>query len=158
MTEEKSHVRALLVIFLVLFLFGLFLGYYIWGFQKQRNPDYKEMLQQTIAYITTLEEKNQELAKGISGLENEVSSLKKQQEMPENNQITKLNERVAVLEKENVDLKSVLSQNEALSQENQQLRQKVQALVEDMNASRPPRSPGGSPPVQTPSQPGSAPN
>jgi cell division protein FtsB len=157
MTEEKSHVRALLVILLVLFLFGLFLGYYIWGFQKQRHPDYKDMLQQTITYITTLEEKNQELAKEISGLENEVSSLKKQQGMPENNQITKLNERVAVLEKENVDLKSVLSQNEALSQENQQLRQKVQALVEDMNVSRPPKSPGGSPPVQTPSQQGSAP-
>jgi cell division protein FtsB len=157
MTEEKSHVRALLVILLVLFLFGLFLGYYIWGFQKQRHPDYKDMLQQTITYITTLEEKNQELAKEISGLENDVSSLKKQQGMPENNQITKLNERVAVLEKENVDLKSVLSQNEALSQENQQLRQKVQALVEDMNSSRPPRSPGGTPPVQTPSQQGSAP-
>ena len=157
MTEEKSHVRALLVILLVLFLFGLFLGYYIWGFQKQRHPDYKDMLQQTITYITTLEEKNQELAKGISSLENEVSSLKKQQGMPENNQITKLNERVAVLEKENVDLKSVLSQNEALSQENQQLRQKVQALVEDMNSSRPPRSPGGTPPVQAPSQQGSAP-
>ncbi len=157
MTEEKSHVRALLVIFLVLFLFGLFLGYYIWGFQKQRHPDYKDMLQQTITYITTLEEKNQELAKEISGLENDVSSLKKQQGMPENNQITKLNERVAVLEKENVDLKSVLSQNEALSQENQQLRQKVQALVEAMNSSRPPKSPGGTPPMQTPSQPGSAP-
>ena len=157
MTEEKSHVRALLVILLVLFLFGLFLGYYIWGFQKQRHPDYKDMLQQTITYITTLEEKNQELAKEISGLENDVSSLKKQQGMPENNQITKLNERVAVLEKENVDLKSVLSQNEALTQENQQLRQKVQVLVEDMNSSRPPRSPGGTPPVQTPSQQGSAP-
>jgi cell division protein FtsB len=157
MTEEKSHVRALLVILLVLFLFGLFLGYYIWGFQKQKHPDYKDMLQQTITYITTLEEKNQELAKGISSLENEVSSLKKQQGMPENSQITKLNERVAVLEKENVDLKSVLSQNEALSQENQQLRQKVQALVEDMNSSRPPRSPGGTPPVQAPSPQGSAP-
>jgi len=52
------------------------------GFPEAEESDYKEMLQQTIAYITTLEEKNRNW-QGISGLENEVSSLKKQQEMPE---------------------------------------------------------------------------
>lgn len=156
MTEEKSHAKALLVILLVLFLSGLFLGYYLWGYRGQQHPDYKDMLQQTITYITTLEEKNQAQVKEISSFENEVASLKKQQRAPDDSQITRLNERIAVLEKENADLKSAVSQNEALTQENQQLRQKVQTLVEDMNSSRTPKS-SGSAPVQQPSPAGSAP-
>jgi hypothetical protein len=149
MTEERSHVKVFIIISLVIFLAGMFLGYYIWSYQRQKAPDYKEMLRQTITYITTMEEQNQEMAKEMSSLKNDMANLKKQQDIPENDQLTRLNERVAVLEKENTDLKAKATQNEALAQENQQLRQKVQALVEEMNSSRPPKA-SGSVPVQGP--------
>jgi flagellar basal body-associated protein FliL len=148
MEEEKSHVRTILVVLLVIFLVGLFAGYYFWGYRKQQNPDYKEMLKQTISYISTLEEKNQEFTGKVSALENEVASLRKQQGLPEDTQMAHLNERLSVLEKENADLKTTAGQNEALVQENQQLRQRVQALVEQMN-SRPSKAPGNAP-VQLP--------
>jgi hypothetical protein len=143
--QEKSHVKAILIVLLVIFISGIILGYYIWGYQKQKHPDYREMLQQTITYISTIEEKNQELAKEISSLENELASLKTQQGIPVGSQAARLDERIAALEKENADLKAVVSQNVALVQENQQLRQKVQSLVEKMNASRPPKSSGSAP-------------
>ena len=75
--EGKTHVKAILFVILVIFIAGFVLGYYIWGYRTQKNSDYKDMLQQTITYITTLEEKNLELAKSVSTLENEATSLKK---------------------------------------------------------------------------------
>jgi cell division protein FtsB len=149
MEEEKSHLRAIVVILLVIFLGGLFAGYYFWGYRAKQHADYKDMLKQTISYISTLEDKNQELTSKVSTLENEIASLKKQQGVPEETQMVRLNERLSVLEKENADLKSSVSQNEALTQENQQLRQKVQTLVEQMNSSKSSKA-GGSAPVQLP--------
>jgi hypothetical protein len=156
MPEEKSYVKASIIVALVILIAGISIGYYIWGYQRNKAPDYKEMLQQTIAYITTLEEKNQEMAKEMSALQNDVAALKKQQGIPENNQVTRLNERLAVLEKENADLKSRAEQNEALAQENQQLRQKVQTLVESMNSSSRPLKPSGGASSQ-PTQQGTSP-
>jgi len=157
MEEEKSHVRAIAVVLLIIFLGGLFVGYYFWGYRRQQHPDYKDMLKQTISYISTLEEKNQELTGRVSALDNEVASIKKQQGVPEDSQIERLNERLSALEKENTDLKATAGQNEALVQENQQLRQRVQTLVEQMNSST--RSPkaGGSAPVQVPAPQGTIP-
>jgi septal ring factor EnvC (AmiA/AmiB activator) len=155
MEEEKSHTRAIVVTLLLIFLVGLFAGYYFWGYRKQQHPDYKEMLKQTISYISTLEEKNQELSGKLSTLENDIASLKKQQGVPEESQMARLNERLSVLEKENTDLKVIAGQNEALVQENQQLRQRVQALVEQMN-SRPSKA-LGNPPVQIPPAQGTVP-
>lgn len=155
--EGKTHVKAILSVILVIFIAGFVLGYYIWGYGTQKHSDYKDMLQQTITYITTLEEKNLELAKNVSTLENEVASLKKQQGAPADSQVAQLTNRVAALEKENADLKAAVSLNEALTQENQQLRLKVQALVEAMNGSRPSGSAGNAP-VQAPPQQRAAPN
>jgi chromosome segregation ATPase len=155
MEEEKSHARAIVVTLLVIFLVGLFAGYYFWGYRKQLHPDYKEMLKQTISYISTLEEKNQDLSGKLSTLENDIASLKKQQGVPEESQMARLNERLSVLEKENADLKTTASQNEALVQENQQLRQRVQTLVEQMN-SKPSKAVGNAP-VQLPPPQGTMP-
>ena len=157
MEEEKSHVRAIVVVLLIIFLGGLFVGYYFWGYRKQQHPDYKDMLKQTISYISALEEKNQELTGRVSALDNEVTSLRKQQGVPEDSQIARLNERLSALEKENTDLKATAGQNEALVQENQQLRQKVQTLVEQMNSSTRPSKAGGSAPVQVPAPQGTIP-
>jgi cell division protein FtsB len=154
MEEEKSHARAIVVTLLIIFLVGLFAGYYFWGYRKQLHPDYKEMLKQTISY-STLEEKNQGLSGKLSTLENDIASLKKQQSVPEESQMARLNERLSVLEKENADLKTTASQNEALVQENQQLRQRVQTLVEQMN-SRPSKAVGNAP-VQIPAPQGTVP-
>mgnify|MGYP001115302511 CR=1 FL=1 len=46
---ERTNVRAIAVILVVIFLGGLFAGYYFWGYRKQQHPDYKEMLRQTIS-------------------------------------------------------------------------------------------------------------
>lgn len=139
---ERTNVRAIAVILVVIFLGGLFAGYYFWGYRKQQHPDYKEMLRQTISYISTLEEKNQELTTEVGTLENEVDSLKKQQSAPVETQVANLTERLAVIEKENADLKASVTEKEGLVQENQQLRQRVQTLIEELNASRPPAAPG----------------
>ncbi|HVN71513.1 MAG TPA: hypothetical protein VMU10_05790 [Desulfomonilia bacterium] len=156
MEEEKSHARAIAVVLLVIFLGGLLAGYYFWGYRRQMHPDYTDMLKQTISYISALEEKNQELSSKVSALENEAASLKKQQGVPEDSQIARLNERISALEKENSDLKTTLSQHEALLQENQQLRQKMQTLVEQMNASKPQKA-GGNAPAQMPVPQGTVP-
>ncbi len=156
MEEERSHVRFILVILLVIFLVGLFAGYYFWGYRKVSQPDYKDMLKQTISYISSLEEKNRGLSAQVTAMEKEVDSLKKQQDTTEDNRMVRLNERLSVLEKENADLKSSVSRNEALALENQQLRQKVQALVEQMNSPRTPKS-SGSAPLSSEFSPGTAP-
>jgi len=156
MEEEKSHIRSILVILLVIFLVGLFAGYYFWGYRKAQHPDYKDMLKQTISYIATLEQKNQELSTRAGSLENEVASLKSQQAGQDDTTVVRLNERLSVLEKENADLKSSVSSNEALVQENQQLRQRVQTLVEQMNSPKAPR-PGLSAPPSVPAPQGSVP-
>ena len=156
MEEERSHVRFILVILLVIFLVGLFAGYYFWGYRKVSQPDYKDMLKQTISYISSLEEKNRGLSAQVTAMENEVDSLKKQQDTTEDNRMVRLNERLSVLEKENADLKSSVSRNEALALENQQLRQRVQALVEQMNSPRTPKS-SGSAPLSSEFSPGTAP-
>jgi small-conductance mechanosensitive channel len=157
MEEEKSHVRAIVVVLLIIFLGGLFVGYYFWGYRRQQHPDYKDMLKQTISYISTLEEKNQELTGRVSALDNEVASMKKQQGVPEDSQIARLNERLSALEKENTDLKATAGQNEALVQENQQLRQRVQTLVEQMNSSPRSSKASGGAPVQVPAPQGTIP-
>jgi len=99
------------------------------------------MLKQTISYIATLEEKNQELTAKVGTLENEVASFKKQQSTPVETQVADLSEKLAVIEKENADLKTSVAQKEGLAQENQQLRQRVQDLVEELNTLRPPSAP-----------------
>lgn len=139
---EKTNVRAIAVILVVIFLGGLFVGYYFWGYRKQQHPDYKEMLRQTVSYIATLEEKNKELTSKVGALENEVDSLKKQQSAPVDIQVANLRDRLAVMEKENADLKASVAEKEGIVQENQQLRQKVQTLVEELNGSRTPAASG----------------
>jgi predicted nucleic acid-binding Zn-ribbon protein len=108
------------------------------------------MLKQTISYIATLEEKNQALTSKVGTLENDVVSLKKQQEIS-GEKSAGLPDRMAVLEKENADLKASLKAQEGLIQENLQLRQKVQALVEQMNTGS--GRPAESLPAPSPAQP-----
>jgi septal ring factor EnvC (AmiA/AmiB activator) len=149
---DRSHVKAVIVVVFLVFLVGVFVGYYIWGYRKQQHPDYKDMLKQTISYISTLEEKNEKMTATIGTLENDVSSLKKQLAAPEGDQQARISERLTALEKENTDLQALKAQQEALELENQQLRQRVQTLVEQLNASgqpgtaSPQQGPGGMPP------------
>jgi len=149
---DRSHAKAIVGVVLVVFLVGVFVGYYIWGYRKQQHPDYKDMLRQTISYISTLEEKNEKMTATIGTLENDVSSLKRQLAAPEGDQQARISERLAALEKENADLQALKAQQEALELENQQLRQRVQTLVEQVNASgqtgkaAPQQGSGGMPP------------
>ncbi|HPC46733.1 MAG TPA: hypothetical protein PLW83_01720 [Deltaproteobacteria bacterium] len=131
---KRTNIRAVALGVAVVFLVGLALGYYIWGYRASHRLDYKDMLRQTITYISTLEEKNQELIDRVGRLENEAGSLKKQLGEPADAQKALQDSRIADLEKENQELKAQAAQREDLLKENEQLRLRVQSLVEELNA------------------------
>jgi len=109
--EEKKFSSAPVIFAVIVFAIGLGLGYYLWGIQRQKPTDYKEMLSKTIDYIATIEHKNQTLLKTIDSLENEVDVLKKESKgVP------------GELESRLEDLKSRV---DSLNKENQQLKQKL---------------------------------
>lgn len=137
---DRTNIRAVALGALVVFLAGIALGYYVWGYRAKHNQDYKDMLRQTISYISTLEEKNRDLTERVGRLENEADSLKKQLGQPHDTKTPSQDSRVADLEKENQDL----------VKENEHLRKRVQSLMEELNArtgqdgkAGSPRLPGG---------------
>ncbi len=133
-SEGKGRLKAVAVIAIVTFLAGGILGYYIWGYRGHHPPDYKEMLRQTISYISALEEKNRELASRVSGLENETASLKKRLgEVPA--QGVQDSARTAEREREYAELKAKAQERDELLKENQLLRERVRSLVEELHAS-----------------------
>jgi predicted RNase H-like nuclease (RuvC/YqgF family) len=134
-TGGRGRFKAVALVMLVVFLVGMFLGYYIWGYRRQKSPDYKEMLQQTISYIGAIEEKNKELTARVGSLETEAESLKKRLDQPQGSGGSDLGRRIEALEKENAELRPIASERDGLLKENQQLRQRVQSLVEELNAS-----------------------
>lgn len=139
MAEEKKRSMIPLVISVLLFVAGLVLGYYIWGLNKGKQVDYKNFLQETINYIATLEHKNKKLLDEVDSLETEMNMLQQKQTtstVQSTDQIDALSSRISALEKENLELKTAISENNRLVQENQDLRRKVQALQDEINAGK----------------------
>ena len=55
MTKERKKLISYLTAVIILFGGGVGLGYYIWGLDKQKKPDYKKYLSKTIDYIGNIE-------------------------------------------------------------------------------------------------------
>lgn len=111
MAEDRKKTVVLVVSIVVPFLVGFVLGWYIWGHNRNKPVDYKQVLMETVTYIGTIEEKNKELATKVDSLDAEVNVLRQkgQQTGAQNtNIITTLNQRVSSLEAENQKLKSQL--------------------------------------------------
>jgi Tfp pilus assembly protein PilN len=150
MAEEKKRSMIPLVISVILFVAGVVLGYYIWGFNKEKQVDYKNFLQETINYIATLEHKNKKLLDEVDTLETEMNMLQQKQTtstVQSTDQIDTLSARISALEKENLELKTAISENNRLVQENQELKLRVQELLDEINAGKtgvPPLEPSAS--------------
>lgn len=163
MAEVKKRSMTVLVIAVLLFVAGLILGYYVWGLNREKQVDYKTFLQETINYIATLEHKNKKLLDTVDVLETEISMLQEKHAtgaVQNTDQIDALSQRISVLEKENQQMTETVRENKELALENQELKQRLQALMDevgsgksDVSPSSPsepsmPEAPSGLPPVQ----------
>lgn len=155
MAEEKKRSMIPLVIAVMLFVVGLILGYYIWGANKEKQIDYKKFLTETVNYIATLEHKNQKLLAEVDTLETEVNMLQQKQAAgmeQDSGQMDALSRRITALEKENQELKTAITENDRLAQENRELKERIQDLLQGKgDASAPPVEPA------TPKEPGQPP-
>jgi len=144
MAEGKKKSMAVLIVALVLFIAGLILGYYVWGLNRGNQVDYKSFLQETINYIATLEHKNKKLVDTVDALETELSMLQEKQATgseQRSDNIDALSERIAVLEKENREMAATVSSNKELARENQELKKKLQALMDEIATEKSDASP-----------------
>jgi cell division protein FtsB len=133
--KKKKGPNAILIMSVIIFVIGFGLGFYIWGYHKQKAQDYREVLQEVSDYLVGLEKKNAQISAKNKSLEDEVSMLTKGGK-PAAGQTVDLQAQLASLERENAFLRSTLNQNQALVQENNQLRSKVQALEVQLGAMR----------------------
>ncbi len=119
MTEEKKRSYTPLILVVIPTLVGLILGYLIWGSDRHKQEDYKQNLQDTINYIATIENKNEELGAKVDSLETEVGMLRQKNQQPAD---------------DNSGMVSTLSQRvRNLEAENQRLRQQVRNLTQVTN-------------------------
>lgn len=152
---ERKKTNAILIMSVIIFAIGFGLGFYIFGYHKQQTKDYKDVLREVITYIGDLENKQKALMEKNKAFEVELDMLKKGA-TPENAQTVSLQAHVAALERENGMLRSSMSQNQALIQENYQLRARIQGLETQVNVPRAvptmpaPTQPTAAPPVPAP--------
>lgn len=126
-TVEKKKTNAVLILSVIVFIIGFGLGFYIFGYHKQNTKDYKVELREVIAYIGDLENKQKELMEKNQAIAVELDMLKKGA-TPQSAETASMQARIAALERENGVLRNSLSQNQALIQENYQLRARIQSL------------------------------
>jgi len=137
--KERKDLIIYLVMVAFLFGGGLGLGYYIWGMNKQKKPDYKNYLKKTIHYLTTIEDKNVMLSKETKSLKSDVGLLNKKvsEEQQKLEKLSKsLQGKIADLEKINADIRSVMNEKTILAEENVNLKKKMQEVTEELDAFR----------------------
>ncbi|MEN6474869.1 MAG: hypothetical protein ABFD81_12705 [Syntrophaceae bacterium] len=129
---QKNKTKAILIMSIIIFAIGFGLGFYVFGYHKKSSTDYKQSLREVIAYIDALEKDRNELSAKLKSLDAQREPLKEgaQSGVP---QTVSLQERLEALERENASLRSSMSQNQALLQENYQLRGRLQVLEGQMN-------------------------
>ena len=137
--KEKKDLILYFVMVAILFGGGLGLGYYIWGTYKQKKPDYKKYLKNTIHYLATIEDKNAILSRETKSLKNDVGLLNKkvsegQQKLESLSK--SLQTTIADLEKKNVELVSVMNEKTILAEENVRLKKKMQEITDELNTFR----------------------
>lgn len=130
--NQKYKTNAILIMAVIIFAVGFGLGFYVFGYHKQTSADYKQCLHQVIDYIDAMEKEQKDLSAKIRALEAERDMLKKGA-APGVAQTSSLQARLDSLERENAFLRTSMSQNQALTQENYQLRGRLQSLEAHMN-------------------------
>lgn len=133
MTEEKKRSIIPIIIVVIPALAGLVLGYYIWGAGRHAKVDYKQVLQETANYISSLEQKNESLTSEIGSLQSEVNTLKQQGQQTsssESDTIASISGRVRSLEAENQRLKGTIQRIEAFAQSDPVLRDRIQGIIQ----------------------------
>jgi len=134
--RKKKEFITFLVMVVVLFGGGVFLGYYIWGVDKQLKPDYKKYLKDTIIYLEKMEESNAILSADAKSLKTDVSVLKKAVAASENKLMaaTKhLEEKLTLLEEENAGLKLLISEKDTAIAEAQTIKANFEELQNKFN-------------------------
>jgi chromosome segregation ATPase len=137
--KERKDLIIYLVMVAILFGGGLGLGYYIWGMNKQKKPDYKKYLKNTINYLATIEDKNVMLSKETKSLKNDIGLLNKKvsEERQKLEKLSKsLQAKISDLEKVNADIRSVMNEKMILADENISLKKKMQEITEEFDAFR----------------------
>lgn len=126
MPEEKKKVYAnpVIIMSIVVFIVGFGLGFYIWGYKRAEDKDYKQMLKEVINYIDSMERLNVDMSKEVDSLKKDNSMLKS----PSNAQIVTLQSKIQSLQNENASLRSMAGQSQYLIQENARLNSEIQAL------------------------------
>ncbi len=133
MADEKKRSIIPIIAVVIPALVGLVLGYYIWGAGGRAQVDYKQVLQETANYISSLEQKNESLTSEVGTLQSEVNRLKQQSRQASSGNsdtITSLSARVRSLEAENQRLKAVIQRIEAFAQNDPVLRERIQSIVQ----------------------------
>ncbi|MCD6570117.1 MAG: hypothetical protein J7L53_05395 [Deltaproteobacteria bacterium] len=137
MGEEKKGMAAPIILAVTVFIIGFGLGYFIWGVNREKAPDYKKILQETIDYIATIEHKNMRLLERADTLENEIAMLKKEKEASQvsediEGKIKEMEAKIQSLQQENASLRSSATVDQDILQENQILKAKIQRLMEEL--------------------------
>lgn len=142
---QKNMTKAILIMSVIVFAVGFGMGFYIFGYHKKASADYKQSLREVIGYIDSLEKERKELSERIGSFEAQRDFLK-EAGGADASQDVELRQRLEALERENASLRSAMSQNQTLLQENYQLRGRVQALEGGMD----PHGAGAAPQQQQP--------
>jgi len=140
---QKNKTKVILIMSVIIFAIGFGLGFYIFGYHKKASTDYKQSLREVIEYIDTLEKERKDLNARLRSLETQKAPLNEGAEVGVT-PTTSMQDRLETLERENASLRSSISQNQSLLQENYQLRGRLQALEGGM---QPPAA--GTAPQQT---------
>lgn len=134
--RRKKEFVTYIIMIIVLFGGGVFLGYYIWGIDEKHKPDYKKYLKDTIVYLQKIEDNNEVLKAETKSLKADVGILKKSVTEKENTLAAtskRLEEKLAVLEKENIALKQSISEKETELTDAEALKKKFEELQEKFN-------------------------
>jgi regulator of replication initiation timing len=130
--ENKKFIyNPIVIMSIVVFIVGFGLGFYIWGYHKAKEKDYKDMLKDVISYIDGMERLNADLTKEVEGLKKDNSMLKS----PSNAQLVALQSKIQTLQNENTSLRSMAGQSQYLIQENARLNSEIQMLRSKLGAS-----------------------
>ncbi|RZB31952.1 MAG: hypothetical protein SRB1_01571 [Desulfobacteraceae bacterium Eth-SRB1] len=140
MIKERKKIISFLVIVVILLAGGIGLGYYIWGMEKEKKPDYKKYLEKTINYIAKIENANQTLIKQTKDSKTDISLLKKKVKEGQDRleaQTKTLQTKIASiqteLDKDKALLQSSLNENEKLVLERDQLKARIEELVNELD-------------------------
>jgi cell division protein FtsB len=116
MDGKKNSFIVPLVLAVILFLAGIILGFSIWGVDRGEQVDHKQVLQDTINYIATIEHRNENLRERVGALETELAVAREQKQ--------------ETVEQRTDEIASLRQQTETLREENQQLKSMVQSLTQ----------------------------